>query len=161
KITELRPDDAALRYQIAAQLMRDGHAADAIPHYKAAVKKDPTLLSRSFYDLENAFRRVNKMEEMVQLVESIDIRAIGQPYYITNLIQNLSNDARMQDKFMPLFRKAWEAFPERRMELIAYLHNDAFWQMPESYEYARQAIMGAAGTYNPNGQWNAFQVVSY
>ena len=160
KITELRPDDAALRLQIATQLVRDGQAVDAIPHYKAAVKKEPSLLARSFNAVENAFRQANKMDEMVALVESIDIRSLGQPYYVTNLIQNLSNDPRMQDKVMPLFRKAWEAFPEQRMDLISYIRQDAFWQMPESYEYARQAILNTAGTYNPNGQWNAFQSIT-
>ena len=160
KIVELRPDDANLRFQVANQLVQDGQAAEAIPHFKAALKKNPGLLGNSFYEVQNAFRQANKTDELALLINEIDIRSMGQPYYVTNLIQNMMYDDKMHDKVMPLFRKAWEAFPQQRMELIAYIRRDEFWQLPETYEYARQALLPDPSTFAAGNQWYAFQAIS-
>ena len=45
-ISQLRPDDANLRLRVAEQMLRDGQASEAIVHFKAAFKKNPSLLSR-------------------------------------------------------------------------------------------------------------------
>ena len=82
RIAELRPDDADLRLQVGTQLVQDGQAAGAIEHYKAALKKDPSVSMRSYYQIENAFRQANKTGELLELLEQIDIRKLGQPYYI-------------------------------------------------------------------------------
>ena len=46
-ISRLRPDDASLRLRVAEQMMRDGQATEALVHFKAAFKKDPSLLTRA------------------------------------------------------------------------------------------------------------------
>jgi tetratricopeptide (TPR) repeat protein len=162
KIAALRPDDAGLRYQIATQLMQEGQAAQALPHYKAALQKEPALYSRNYWQVENAFRQANKIGELLQIFEGIDLRSLGQSYYVTNLIQNAMNEDGQRDLAMSLFRKAWEAFPQDRMELISYIRRDEFWQLPESYRYAREALLPTLGAYSPGGQWGAFQnLISY
>lgn len=160
QIAALRPDDAAFRYQIASQLVSDGRAADALPHYKAAITKDPRLLARSFYNVENAYRQANKMDQLAELIETIDIRALGQSYYVSNLMSYLQNDPRTKDKVMPLFRKAWDAFPSQRAELLSTIRRDAFWQSPESYEYAHQVIVGENASSAPYVQWNVVGSIS-
>ncbi len=85
KIVKLRPDDANLRFQVAQQLVQDGQAEAAIEHYKFILKNDPSLLSRYFYQVNNAFQQANKTEELLGLVEQIDLRQLGHPYYIMQL----------------------------------------------------------------------------
>ena len=45
RIAKLRPDDAKLRFQIATQLSQSGAAAESLDHYRAALKKEPSLLA--------------------------------------------------------------------------------------------------------------------
>jgi tetratricopeptide (TPR) repeat protein len=162
KIVELRPDDATLRFQIAQQLVQNGKAAEAIPHFKAAIRKEASLLGQAYYDIQNAFRQANKTDELVQLLDEIDMRTIGQPYYVMNLIQTMMYDDRERDNVMPLFRKAWEAFPQERSNLVAYVRHDQLWQLPEMYDYARQAIIPDPLTFIPSNQWYIFQnIISY
>jgi tetratricopeptide (TPR) repeat protein len=156
KIAELRPDDAALRFQIANQLVQDGQAAEAIAHYKAALKKDPGLFGRSYWEIQRTFQQANKSEELADLLEEIDIRALGQSYYVTNLIQELISDDKTRERAMALFRKAWAAFPNDRSNLISSLYRDEMWHAPEMYDYARQALIPEDGVLPPYGQWNVF-----
>ena len=46
---------------------------------------------------------------------------------------------------MPLFRKAWEAFPDDRSYMFGYVRDDEIWQMPEMYDYAREALIPKPG----------------
>ena len=39
-----------------------------------------------------------------------------------NALQNVMNDESMRGRAMGLFRKAWEAFPQDRPNLLAYIH---------------------------------------
>ncbi len=68
----------------------------------------------------------------------------------------------MRGRVMKLFRKAWDAFPQERSNLISYVHRDEFWQMPEMYDYALQSLIPDAASFSPYQQWNAFrQIISY
>jgi len=157
KIIELRPDDAPLRYQVANQLVQEGQAAAAIDHFKAALKKEPSLLGRNYFQVQNAFQQVNKTDELLALLDQIDLRSIGRSNVVSNIIQNMLNDDSKSAQAMRLFRKAWEAFPDERMNLIAYIHRDSFWQMPEMYDYARQGLIPDQLVSSPYGEWYAFE----
>ncbi len=50
-------------------------------------------------------------------------------------------DDQLRDRAIPLFKKAWEAFPEERSNLISYVNHDQLWQMPEMYDYARESLI--------------------
>ena len=114
KIVELRPDDSNLRYQIALQLTQEGQAAAAIEHYKAILKKDPSVLGRNIYQVQNAFQQAGKGEELIALLEQMDLRQFGQPSMIFNLISNMFFDDKLRDAATRLFKKAWKEFPDDR-----------------------------------------------
>ena len=105
KIIALRPDDSSLRLQIAQQLVQEGQAAAAIEHYKVILKKDPAVLARNFYQVQNAFQQAGKTGELMDLLEQIDLRQFGQPYIVFNLISNLFYDNKLRDRAMPLFKE--------------------------------------------------------
>lgn len=162
KIAELRPDDAGLRYQIAKQLAEEGQHAAAVPHYKAAIALQPSVLARDSWEVANCFRQAKKADDLIAILNEIDIRALGQSYVVFNMIQNLSYDQQIRDALMPLFKKAWQAYPSERVDLLSYVRNDdTFWRKPESFEYVLEALIPTSG-YSPYGQWNSFgSIISY
>ena len=162
KIIALRPDDSALRLQIAQQLAQEGQAPAAIEHYKAILQKDPAVLARNFYQVQNTFQQAGKTGELMDLLDKIDLRRFGQPYVVFNLISNLFYDNKLSDRAVPLFKRAWQAFPDERSQLISYMNHEQIWQMPEMYEYACESIIPKPTNFVPATQWNAFsQVLSY
>ncbi|MFI5456257.1 MAG: DUF1583 domain-containing protein [Isosphaerales bacterium] len=162
KIVALRPDDTGLRLQIAQQLVQEGQAAEAIEHYKVILKKDPASLARNFYQVQNAFQQARKTDEMLDLLEQIDLRQLGQSYMVFNLIGNLFYDDKMRDRAVNLFKKAWEAFPDDRSNMLSYIRHDDVWRLPEMYDYAREMLIPKPATFVPAAQWNAVsQILSY
>ena len=162
KIIALRPDDGSLRLQIAQQLVQEGQAPAAVEHYKAILTKDPAVLSRNFFQVQNTFQQAGKTGELMDLLDKIDLRRFGQPYIVFNLISNLFYDNKLSDRAVPLFKRAWAAFPDERSQLISYVSHDQLWQMPEMYDYARESLIPKPNKFVAAMQWNAFsQVLSY
>ena len=73
RLAELRPDDTALRLQVANQLARSGQTALALTDYKSAFKSDPLLASRSFSQIENILLQAGRTAELIQLLDEIDL----------------------------------------------------------------------------------------
>ncbi len=65
-------------------------------------------------------------------------------------------DSKFSDRVIALFRKAWAAFPQQRYSLIAYVKRDDVWQMPEIYDYAREAIIPRDGGSVAVAPWTPF-----
>ena len=124
KIVALRPDDTQLRYQIAQQLVQEGQAALALDHYKIILKRNPSLVGRNFYQVQSAFQQAKKTDELLSLLEDIDLRQLGQSYYVCNLISNIFNDEKLRDRMLSLFKKAWAAFPEERSYMLQYIRGN-------------------------------------
>lgn len=142
RMAQVRPDDARLRYQIGQQLAQAGKAAEALPHYTSAIKKEPGLFANSSWEVQQAFQQANKTDELVQLLDEIDLKSVGQYWSVMNIVQNLvQSQPQHRDAGMKLFRKAWKAFPENRPSMLGSLYNDEVWQLPEIYEDARQALI--------------------
>jgi tetratricopeptide (TPR) repeat protein len=159
KLAEKRPDDAKLRYQIAQSLSNSGKYAESLPHYKAALLKDPSVMARNFYNVQNAFSNAQKLTEFAELLEGIDLRAMGQYYYISNVISNMMSNSRNQDVALRLFRKAWEAFPESRSEMVGYIYRADAFETPEMYDYLRDAIIPSE-TQPPKSPWAGFESIN-
>ena len=96
---------------------------------------------RSYSQIANAFRQAKKTDELIEMLEQTDIRRLGRGSYMMIMLRNLMNDDSMRGRIMGLFRKAWEAFPQERANLLSYVSRDEFWQMPEMYDYALQGLI--------------------
>ena len=106
----LRPEDTALRLQVVQQLVQENQAAAAVEHYKVLLQKEPAILRRYFYQVQNAFQQVGKAEELMNLLEQMDFRQFGQSAYLFNMIANMSNDKAFKGRAASFMKKAWEAF---------------------------------------------------
>lgn len=159
-IVALRPDDANLRYQVAQQLSQDNQHDQAVEHYKIVFQKDPVLLMRGWYQILTTFQAAKKTEEFLDLLEKADLRQLGQPYMVTNMLGNL-NEPKLASRVIGLFRKAWEAFPEYRQYMLEYMYGDAFWQAPEVYDYLREAVVPRKATFASAQQWYQLTAMIY
>ena len=155
-MVQLRPDDANLRLRIAEQMLRDGQARPALVHFKAAFQRDPSLLSGlTPIQIQRAWLNAGWSLEFFELLESIDFREL-YPAAVTRTIDSLPPDPKLTDRIRALFRRAWDTFPRQRNLVVARIAREEIWQMPEMYDYAREAIIPktrSAATYNP---WSPF-----
>src|SRR5262249_40299944 len=81
RIVGIRPDDGKLRYQLGQQLLQMGEAAEAAEHFRAAIRKEPVLLSYGWWMVQGAFQQANKPKEMLALVEEIDLKQLAGNYW--------------------------------------------------------------------------------
>ena len=141
RLAELRPDDTALRLQVANQLARNGQTDLALSHYEAAFKKDPVMAARSLPQIESMLSQAGRAEALIQLLERIDVRSIGNGITLGRSIQSLPESPQLNEQIGSLFRKTWDAFPDQRLQLLVYVHREDIWRMPEMYERVREAII--------------------
>ena len=157
RYAETKGDDPQFRYQLAMQLIRDGKPKESIEHFKAALKKEPRLLRNSYWEVQNAFESADKLEDLANLYEEIDLKTFRQsPYELTNLISNMSRRDKTKDRSISLFKKAWVELPDQRAQLLSNLNSDVFWKMPEIYDYARQGIIPTESSLRNVGEWAGF-----
>ena len=143
-MVRLRPDDLALRLQLATQLVQAGDVAGAIDHYRAVLKKSPALLGTYSIEISNAFRRAKKVDELVKLIDEVGFKSSPGFAVMASLVQALLNDPKTVDQGMALLRKIWDAFPTERMVILYYVSdNEAFWKRPESTTYVKEGIVAA------------------
>ena len=127
-----------------ADPLAENYAA-AVEHYKAAIKKEPGLLGSSFYEIQQAFQQAGKFDDLITLIEESDIRSIGQVYYLARIIQAVLQDRATRDRGMKLFARAWKTFPGQRDYLFMYIQEEEIWQMPEMFDYLREAALPPEG----------------
>jgi hypothetical protein len=146
RLATLRPDDAKLRYQIANQMLQAGDSAGAVENFVAAIKKEPSLYTYRYWEIQNAFQQAGKMEDLGKLFDEIDLKSFGNnPWSVQQIISTLTQDEKTRELGMKLFRKMWKAHPDSRANLMANLDGEALWQLPEIYDYVREAVIPAAG----------------
>jgi protein involved in temperature-dependent protein secretion len=140
-IAELRPDDARHQYGIAQQLMQAGKQAAACDFYLAALREMPSILNNDFYEIQRAFQQAERLDDLLSLFDEIDLKQIGQYYYVTNLVEVLVNDEKTRDQGVALFKRLWNAFPDQRSYILGNINREEIWKLPEMYDYAREAVI--------------------
>ncbi len=142
RMAKVRPDDAKIQFQIAQQLQQVGELVAATERYRVAIRKDPALFASDYWDIEQVFAQAGKTEELVKLFDEIDLKAAGGNYWVfLNVLQPLFQQERTRAQGLKLFRKVWEAFPQERSHILGSLYQNELWQLPEVYDYARQAVI--------------------
>jgi tetratricopeptide (TPR) repeat protein len=141
KLVEQKKDDATFRYRYAQKLATAGKLNEACDQYKIVLKQQPRLLANDFYEVTRLFRQAKKEVELSRLLQEIDLRQMGQSYYVMNLVSELMQDAGQRPAAVALLKKALEAFPESRAEMFSNLYNEEIWDQAEIYEYGKQALI--------------------
>ena len=160
QIVKLRPDDAKLRLQLAQSLTEAGDSAGAVEQYRLAIKKDPTLFANSYQVIQQAFTSAGKLDELTTLFDELDLKKLaGNPYSVIDVVSTLMQDPKSKERGMALFKKCWKAFPDSRVNMIAYLRDDSLWDVSEMMEYAREAVLPDPSK-GPVEPWFGLQQIS-
>ena len=142
RLAEFKADDPKFKYQLALKLIDSGKTKEANEHLKVVLEKEPSLIFNQYYELENKYRTQNKLEELVGLYESVDMKIFRQqPYVLSNLISNMSQQDKTRTIAMSLFKKTWAAIPESRGQLLSNMNDENFWKLPEIFDYIREGII--------------------
>ena len=142
-IAGLRPEDAKIRFQVASDLSQAGEFAAAVEHYKVALRLEPSLLGSGFYQIQESFQQAGKFDDLVILIEQADVRSMGSIYYVARIIRTVLQDKAKRERGLALFAKAWKAFPGQHESLFSYISDEGIWQLPEIYDYLREAAIPA------------------
>ena len=141
KMADLKPDDGKLRYQAAQQLTQMGEREAAMDQYKLAIKLEPNLFGNQYWEIQQLFMQAGKIEELGKIFDEIDLRKIGNYWSIFESISSMLQQDKTKELALKLFKKAWEAFPEQRTNLLSQLYDEQIWRLPEIYAFAKQAII--------------------
>lgn len=160
KLAELNQNDPAARWNIAKQLLQAGEVDKAVEHFAAAMKAQPRLFTNEYWEVQNAFRRAKKTAELVKILEQIDLKQLGQSYVVSNIIQELIREEASRKTALQLLKRAWDAFPQERSNMLSSIYEDSVWELPEMYDYARQAFVPQEGVAQSD-PWAGFDIRSY
>ncbi|HEY2412465.1 MAG TPA: DUF1583 domain-containing protein [Pirellulaceae bacterium] len=148
KVVSLRPDDGDLRFRYGQELYRRGKVNEACEEFLVVIKKQPRLIGQRYYEVSNAFQRARREADLAKALTEINLKSIGQPYMVSNLISNMmrnsgrsGNDNGARAAGMLLFKKAWEAFPDQRAELMSNFSGSEMWTQPEVLEYGKKSLV--------------------
>ena len=118
KIADLHPDDSKMQFQVAQQLAEAGDNATAVRVLQDRDQEGAGAVLAAILAGGEHVRVGGKTDQLYALLESLDLRAMGNVYTVTNLVQTLIQDEKTREKGLALFRKAWKAFPEERTTLM-------------------------------------------
>lgn len=161
KLSTLRPDDPQLRLQIATLYKDMGDYPHACDEYIAAFKKDPSLFANRYWEIEQTFTQANQSEKLIKFMEEIDMKSLGQPYVITNLMTNQLRNEKTREAGLRLFKKAWAAYKDQRQNLISNLYDEQIWKMPEIFDFVIEGLLPNKDTLLRDPWGNVGQVLTY
>ena len=141
KVIELSGGDPQLRYGLAQRLAQAGKQAQACDQYLIALRKQPSLMRNSYWDVMQTFRQAQKEADLLKYFEEVDLKAMGQYYVVSEFVQNFLRDEKQRPTGLALFKRVWEAFPEQRSHFMTQFYNEDLWKIPEVIEYGKQAIL--------------------
>jgi len=161
KAAALHPKDAELQYRVASKLYSAGQFKDAADFYLAAFRSEPSLFARDYYRVDDIFRQADRMDDLLAWLNQVDLRRLGQPYVLSNVIRGLLRRKETFELGVQLLKRAWQAFPDAGYNLIgSLLYNDEVWQLPEVYEFAHKALLPRPG-HPLRSPWAGMDYVLY
>lgn len=141
RLVEQKADDVNARYRYAQKLQAAGKPSEACDQYLVVLKQQPRLLSNDFYQIPQVFRQAKKEAELTRLMQEIDLKQIGQYYYVIDFVNSLMRTPDQRPVALALLKKAMDAFPERRQYMLSNFYNDDVWELPEFYEFGKQVLV--------------------
>lgn len=145
QMARLKPDDPALRYQLAEQIARTDPVA-ALEHYLAAIRKQPRLFNFNSYFLIPRFQSAGKLADLGSALEASDLRQAGVSD-VARVAGALVIDKKTKTAGLRLFRKLWDVAGAERERMFVYLDsspNSPLWSVPEIYDMAHAAVVPPA-----------------
>src|SRR5262249_22128306 len=120
-------------------------AKAAVEQYRAVLKKDPALVLDDSFTMMRAFQQAEAFESLAPIFDDMDPKVLGASYRATSIISMLLRDEKTKPAGLRVFKKVWEAQPDERLDLLRQFSSGGVWQLPEIYDYVREAVVVAEG----------------
>ena len=161
KAVAQKPDSVAFRYQLAKQLESTGKAKEACDQYLEVIKQKPEWVTEDLYSIRNVFQKAKRTLDLVEAIQSINVKKIQQPYYITEIVSNLMQEEKNSDIAIDLFEKVFEAFPSYRSNMIANFHDAKIWTNDRIYQLGKRAMIPSSADIVRNPWFGVNEIRSY
>ncbi len=153
-----RPKSSYFREQLAKQYSAKGKNEEACDQYAAAIRENPSMLSDDYYEIKQFFKSANRSSDLLKLFQDINIREIGQPYYVANFASELlqesqqANTDAMSDEekkaneatelaAIQLAEKIFDEYPNYRRYVIQNFDGEDVWKNKRLFNLARKSII--------------------
>ena len=167
KAIENRPDSIVMRFQLAKQLEQTGKTKEACDQYLELIKKKPSWIADDLYQVRRTFERAKRSVDLVKAFDDINIKSIGRPYYVVDLVTNLmrgrGGDSSEENKqiALGLFERVFEAFPSYRSQMISQLRDAELWKNPRIFELGKRGVVPSKTQAAANPWFGIDQIYSY
>ena len=155
---ESRPKSTYFREQLAKQYSSKGKNDEACEQYAAAIRENPSMLSDDYYEIKQFFQTADKMDVLLDIFQSMNIREFGQPYYVANFASELLQQSQrattegMTDEekkaqeatetaAIRLAEKIFDEYPSYRRYVIQNFRNAEVWKNKRLFGLARRSII--------------------
>jgi tetratricopeptide (TPR) repeat protein len=151
-----------LRLDYAMKLVAAKRESEACDHYLILLKNSPRSIGNQFFNISQVFRRAKRDADLVKVLSEIDLKRVSQHYYVSILIGNLMRTREQQPLGLTLMKKAWDAFPDQRTEmLVNAFRANGIWRLPEVYRFSRQSLIPTVKCIK-HSPWSGLdQVIAY
>ncbi|MGC1272146.1 MAG: DUF1581 domain-containing protein, partial [Planctomycetaceae bacterium] len=138
-VSDRRPKDYDLKYQLAGRVAAMGRASAAVDLYTAALKGKPELASNNFYEVDRVFTQARRGEDMLKLLGEIPLTG-NSMHYAMNSISNKLGDAKLKPAALAALDKLLKENPGQQAELLQNIHDQTIWDDPKIADYALDMV---------------------
>ncbi|MBD3672330.1 MAG: DUF1583 domain-containing protein [Planctomycetaceae bacterium] len=164
---ENRPNAYEFRVRLGKHLESTGKLEAACDQYLVVMKNEPALLIQDFYQYRNTFTRAKKTDDLAEVLQSINLRSFGQPYYIVDMVgdmlnqQSQNSEEPISDLSIELAKRCFDAFPSYRDDLLRNLYRPEVWKDDRIFELGRQAVIPTPTLVKSQPWYGVDQISSY
>ena len=173
-----RPKSSWFREQLAKQYSAQGKKEEACQQYAAAIRENPSILSDDYYEIKQFFQAADQMNELLKILQEINLRDFGQPYYIANFAsellrqsQNAETESMSEEEKKTheitenaayrLAERVFDQFPDYRSYIIQNFQNEQIWKNKRLFKLARRSIIPARSQVKADPWFGLNSISSY
>ncbi|MFV0443709.1 MAG: tetratricopeptide repeat protein, partial [Planctomycetaceae bacterium] len=158
----VRPDDVSLQYLLAKHCEQTGQPKEACDAYLRILKLKPRWITDDLYSIRRVFDQAQRTADLAKAFAAMDIKQIGQPYYLIDIVQNLMRDKEQVDLGIEILERTIEAFPNYRINIISNLNNnEQIWENDRVYALGKQLITPSEDDLTTSPWYGVNQIYSY
>ncbi len=167
KAVENRPDSVVMRYQLAKQLESTGKIEEACDQYLEVLKLKPGWIADDLHRVRRVFQRTKRSADLVRGFEGINLKSIGRPYYIVDLVSEMLQGRGGDDSeenrqiALDLFERVFHQFPTYRNQLISRIRDPELWKLSRVYELGKRGIIPSASQAVSDPWFGVNQIYSW
>ena len=173
-----RPKSGYFREQLAKQYSSKGMNDEACEQYAVAIRENPSMLSNDYHMIKQFFQAAGKLNKLLEIFQEINIREIGQPYYVAEFASTLLQQSQTADSdtmsdeekktheatetaAIRLAEKIFDEYPSYRRYVLQNFRNTEVWKNKRLFSLARRSLIPARSQVKANPWYGLSDISSY